>query len=134
MNRRMEVLMLNEHNDLEQEHEQFHSRRRFFAWAGQIAAGVSLAGIGLGLTDPLKALAATKPQSAMTHKRVRPDCYPCPDPGTFCCRSCFTDSHCQPGGHTALTYDYNGGCVSNPSDCPTYIACSRCVSSCPTNC
>ncbi len=44
----------------EQEPEQNHSRRLFFRWVGQVVGGASLAGIGLGITNPLNALASSR--------------------------------------------------------------------------
>src|ERR1017187_965433 len=125
--------MANKLRNADEVDKQHLARRVFFAWVGQVAAGASLAGIGLGFVNPATALADSK-ASRLADTSLRPDCNPCPSPGTFCCRSCVTDSNCQPGGHLALTYDFNGGCVIPPQQCPTYVACSRCVSSCPTNC
>ena len=125
--------MASNFNDREQKREQVQARRRFLTWAGQIAAGISLAGIGLSGANTMNALAASRSANA-ANQQLRPDCIPCPSYGTFCCRSCFTDSNCQPGGHTALTYYYSGGCVPPGQLCPTHVGCSRCVSSCPTNC
>lgn len=115
-----------------QEREPGRSRRVFLTWVGQVAAGISLAGIGLGLTNPSSVFAEGNVAFA-TDKPAVPDCIQCPPAGTFCCRSCDKDSNCQPGGYAAITYNYTGGCIPS-GECPTTEACFRCVSSCPTNC
>jgi hypothetical protein len=123
--------MASQHDNGRQEHKTLYTRRNYITWLGQIVAGISLAGIGLGLNGvhPINALAATTGNTPAV-----PDCIQCPSYGTFCCRSCNTDSNCQPGGHIAITYYYKGGCVAPGQECPTYAGCTNCVSSCPTNC
>lgn len=44
--------MLNRPEDTSQIYEVTGSRRTFFTWIGQVAAGASLVGIGLGLVNP----------------------------------------------------------------------------------
>lgn len=81
--------------------EQLHSRRRFFNWVGQVVAGVSLAGIGIGLTSPAYA------------KSVEPECT------QFCnyCKvtSCQLNANCVHQGHGSyfITYNYQSGCQPN---------------------
>lgn len=119
-----------------QQREQTQSRRSFFTWAGQVAAGVSVAGIGLGLANPMDTLAASlsKPANAQ-HSRNTPDCLACPSAGTYCCSSCNVDANC-PQGHNFIKYNYAGGCYYPGHPCVTYIACATCSSQgCPgANC
>lgn len=93
------------------------SRRGVFKWAGEVVAGVSLVGIGLGLENPLNALAASK-SSHPAGKHVHPDCYPCP------CNGC-ADTTCLPYNGCKSKqgfYDvvYEGGCVNPPNLCPAH--------------
>ncbi len=98
--------------------EQPRSRRGFLTWVGQVAAGVSIAGIGLGLVKPLEAFAA-------------PDCNPC----TGCKILCEAyNTACCPGSHPILMQVQNiTGCV--PPGCvyhPAYFACSTTYGICPS--
>lgn len=90
------------------------SRRSVFKWAGEIVAGVSLAGIGLGLENPLNALATSK-TSRPTGKHIHPDCYPCPCNGCYD-YTCLSHTGCQKGGNYLVVYE--GGCVNHPNLCP----------------
>lgn len=104
--------MLNPEN-IKQQFEESQSRRRFVKWVGQIAAGASLATLGLGITNPLNALAASK-------KQAIPDCFQCPCDG---CTGivCMTNTACYPHGNCGrFIVTYKGGCVNPPAQCPTY--------------
>lgn len=92
------------------------SRRGVFKWAREVVAGVSLVGIGLGLENPLNALAASK-SSHPTGKHVHPDCYPCPSPG-YSDYTCLSHTGCQRGGNYLVVYE--GGCVNPPNLCPAH--------------
>jgi hypothetical protein len=106
------------------------SRRRAFVWAGQVAAGLSLAGAGLGFLGarPLPAMAANQAGQAAAGS-VKPDCVPCPPYGTLYSQSCELDSNCIPGPYIFVAHYYSGGCVPAGQRCPTYV-CAKCVSSC----
>lgn len=91
------------------------SRRGIFKWVGEVVAGVSLAGIGLGLENPLNAFAASKSPHP-TRKHVHPDCYPCP-PNGYSDHGCFPYVGCRSGQGNYLVV-YEGGCVNNPNLCP----------------
>lgn len=90
--------------------KQPQSRRRFITWAGEIVAGVSLAGIGIGLLNPKAALA-------------EPECYPCPTCCTFI--SCQKYGGCQADTPYRATYHVQYGCVGIGQQCPytVYEAC-----------
>lgn len=98
--------------------EQPRSRRGFLTWVGQVAAGVSIAGIGLGLVKPLEAFAA-------------PECNPC----TGCRILCQEDRiACCPEGYPIfMKIQSISGCVppgcvySNP-----FYACSTTLNICPS--
>ncbi len=104
-----------------QRFEEAQSRRCFVKWIGQIVAGASLATIGLGIANPLDALAANK-------KKAIPNCYQCPPDGyqdTVCYKStsCFNK-----GGCARELVTYHGGCVISPSQCPVTIVQEGCCS------
>ena len=110
--------MFNPEN-IKQQFEESHSRRRFVKWMGQIAAGASLATIGLGITNPLDALAASK-------KAAVPNCYQCPPKG-YQDVVCYFSVSCYPHGNCAREIlTYQGGCVSSPDKCPVIIQQAGC--------
>lgn len=107
------------------EQEQPSSRRSFFTWVGQVAAGASLAAIGLGLANPESVLAASKP--SIKHGPNTPNCIPCPT-------GCQVTRCIQNGGgcpEYQVTYVvYHGGCAPcNPSQ---HTVCNGtcCIDSC----
>ncbi len=107
--------------------KQLFSRRRYLTWAGQVAAGLSLVGIGLGIN----AANATNAFAA-TNKPADPECVHCPSYGTYCCSSCVYESNCFQK-YQYSKYYYTGGCVGN--SCTTYVGCSSCTSQgCPGGC
>ncbi len=106
---------------LKQRFEESQSRRRFVKWMGQIAAGASLATIGLGITNPLDALAASK-------KAAIPNCYQCPPKG-YTDIVCYKSISCfHEGGCAREKVTYEGGCVGSPSECPAMIVQEGCCS------
>ncbi len=101
--------------------EQVRSRRSVFKWIGQVAAGASLAGIGLGLANPLNALAASKGTDM-------PRCIPCELCHTTSCQGGI----CEPP-ENYVTYKYYKGCVFQGQSCPyvgTYKGCFDGCSAC----
>ena len=110
--------MLNPEN-IKQRFEESQSRRHFVKWVGQIAAGASLATIGLGITNPLDVLAANK-------KATIPNCYQCPCNG---CQDvvCYFSVSCR-GNCAREILTYQGGCVGSPSECPVTIQQAGCCS------
>ena len=96
------------------------SRRGLFKWIGQITAGVSLASIGLGIADPLKAFA-------------NPDCLPCRYCTVISCK-------CRPVcGHDLqhqclVTYNEYSGCVPAGQQCPFLGTFDICQYSCSFSC
>lgn len=110
-----------------QEGNQLFSRRRYLTWAGQVAAGISLAGIGLGINAANSANAF-----AATNKPADPECLHCPPYGTYCCDSCASTPNCSQK-YQYSKYYYTGGCSGN--SCLTYVGCSSCASQgCPGGC
>ncbi len=110
--------------NINQRFEESQSRRRFVKWMGQIAAGASLATIGLGITNPLDALAASK-------KAAIPNCYQCPPKG-YQDIVCMPNSSCYPHGNCArYIFTYEGGCVQSPP-CPHTSQDDGCCS--PSSC
>lgn len=110
-----------------QDHQQFSSRRGFFQWVGQVAAGASLAGIGLGLTNPLNAFAANKSDAGKHH----PNCISCDS-----CKitNCVRSSGCLEGTGMPFRVSYIQyyGCVTHGT-CPSYNA-VVCADSCCCDC
>jgi hypothetical protein len=101
-----------------------YTRRKLITWAGQIAAGASLAAIGLGIGKPLTALASS----------AEPKCTPCPSKGT-----CAEVTYCSgnPPCNEHLRYNktvtyYLGGCITH-GQCPTNT-CSGCAGGCDCTC
>jgi len=126
-NRKMEEHMASKHDTGKQEGKQQFSRRRYLAWVGQVAAGLSLAGIGLGINA-----ANPKPAFAAADTPEIRNCVYCPPYGTYCCDSCTYQTNCYQKYQYSKFY-YTGQCVGY--NCLTYVGCSVCTSSgCPTKC
>ena len=100
-----------EHNNGSKKQPQ--SRRRFITWAGEIVAGVSLAGIGIGVLTPKTVLAD-------------PDCIQC-----SCCTfiSCQAYGGCPANMPDRATYHAFYGCVNLGQQCPYYV-----YEACQTDC
>lgn len=96
-----------------QELEQSRSRRGFFKWIGQVAAGASLASIGLGLTNIKNALA---------------NCIVCDGCQVISCMASGTCRAEDPLKPVRVTYKLFYGCVTGGS-CP-YNIYDACNSSC----
>jgi anaerobic selenocysteine-containing dehydrogenase len=109
------------------------SRRRFLTWAGQLAAGISLIGVGLGIADPAKVLAAGQsPHNVGTQTAhgapAGPDCIQCP---TGCVVNSYTYSpkSCPDGCPYKVNFtQYFGGCAVN-GQCPGAYNGSTCATS-----
>lgn len=106
--------------NLGKELEQSRSRRGFFNWIGQVVAGASLAGIGLGLAKPLTALAA-------------PDCTPCTGCNII---SSYVDHACCPNTNYQWYTKYQAltGCIYPGQHCyvnPAVYGCATYQNSCP---
>lgn len=129
LERERKKTMTNTSGNLQEEPNQ--SRRRFFSWAKQVAAGISLAGLGLGfgLSSPLKTLAASqRPKSGGPYT---PDCIQCPygcivytwGNGLHCPEEC---------PYTVYFTQYFGGCEIN-GHCPNSYngqTCSNTINTC----
>ncbi len=116
--------MPNKHNEVDHDQAQFHSRRRFFTWAGQVVAGLSLAGFGLNLTKPLEAFASSK-QKVSKHSHISeiPNCNECPCNG---CSDyvCWCNASQCGSGKAKIKVVYEGGCVNPGTPCPAnYYVC-----------
>lgn len=96
---------------LEQPHEERKTRRKFITWAGQFAAGASLAAVGLGL--------------GMKTALAEPECMPC----SGCAIDKCTRTAC--GGDTPWLVQYRVyyGCAPSGQPCQ-YNLYSVCHSSC----
>ena len=88
---------LNEQRDLPQEERK--TRRKFITWAGQFAAGASLAAVGLGL--------------GMRSAHAQPECMPCTDCVITSCS--VNRSVCGDINHTLVLYKQYYGCVPSGS-------------------
>lgn len=97
-----------EHDEVASKFSQ--SRRRFITWAGEIVAGVTLAGIGIGILNPKTVLA-------------EPECNPC----LSCCAyiSCQAYGGCPSTTPYRATYHVQYGCVAAGQQCPytVFLAC-----------
>lgn len=103
-----------------QQQQQFSSRRGFFKWTRQVMVGAACVGIGLGIADSHKALAAEIP-----------DCIPCPPPHEdTVCRG-TNDGYCGPSLYYHEVWDYTGGCLYNTKYCcPHTVSAQFCSTSC----
>lgn len=123
------------HRDGVQEREPSNSRRRFFVWVGQVAAGTSLASIGLSLTNPRSVTAAAANGSAPSIT-YQPDCIPCTAHCVF--GYCSNDNCSPPLNPYSIRYTvYQQACIQPGQSCP-YTVHQYCGSSCcagvPGNC
>lgn len=94
--------MANTSENFGNEPKQSRSRRGFIQWIGQVAAGISIAGIGLGLVKPTYA------------KSTEPDCLQICKP--YCTvHSCVLDGNCEHSGQGGyyLIWSYYSGCEPN---------------------
>jgi len=90
-------------------------RRKFFVWVGQIIAGASLAGIGLGLVDPKAVLAD-------------PECTPCSGCKILSCTYSGTCRAQNPNTPYLVEYQAYVGCV--PPGCTLAPPAYECNSGC----
>ncbi|HVB21218.1 MAG TPA: hypothetical protein VNG51_04655 [Ktedonobacteraceae bacterium] len=102
-------------SDTSNQPEQLQSRRKFFVWAGQLAAGFSIAGVGLGLLDPKAALA-------------EPECTPCSGCVVVSCNESGACKAHNPATPLEIEYKLRLGCV--PPGCTFSAPYYECNSSC----
>ena len=98
-------------------HDSETSRRSLFKWMGQVAAGASLAALGLGLANTKSALA-------------QPNCIPCEGCVVV---SCTVNGACRannPSTPLLITYQVYQGCVPVGQSCPLSSKLFECNSSC----
>jgi len=92
---------MNHFDDIGRDFEQSQSRRGFLGWLKKVAAGASLAVVGLSLANPRNVLAES-------------DCTPC----TGCSSSCNYDkNHCGDTYPWLLSWTFYSGCT--PPGCTT---------------
>ncbi|GCE46304.1 hypothetical protein EI42_03090 [Thermosporothrix hazakensis] len=120
-------------------------RRGIFKWLATIAAGASVATIGLGLNTggTAKAAAEDKPMSFLKKQKTvgtvttfndpSIKCIPCPEEGSCSFLGCVTNTvDCGISTpYKSIIRIYHGGCYGNAKDCPftDYTYCGdRCVS------
>jgi hypothetical protein len=127
---RKESTMLHESSDTNQVSRSNQSRRNFLQSAKWVVAGVSVAGVGLSLFNPMHANASNGPHLAPQN----PDCIPCP---TGCVFNSCVNGGCGSPPYKISWTQYHGGCIIPPQRCPVtnhnYCG-SHCCSGVPSGC
>lgn len=132
--RKKEKPMANKFENVGQSFSQITSRRGIFKWMGQIAAGASIAGIGLNIANPLTAQAESN-QPTIGYRADKygnpdqPNCIPCSGCSVV---SCAPNGNCRAGNQQApilVHYHQYYGCIAPGGTCP-YNNLYMCASTC----